>query len=68
MKLPKLTITEAMIIEGALKQIEQRLRRIEVASPICRHSKRKHQLNKKYRYFVRLHAELVKKLQTMPGY
>lgn len=64
----KAKITEEMIIEGAIKQVEQRLRRMEVASTICRHSKRKKQLNKKYRYFVHLHAELIKRLQALPGY
>lgn len=68
MNIPKITITEAIILEGAIKQIEQRLRQIEVAFPICRHSKRKNRLNKKYRYFVHIHTELIKRLQALPGY
>lgn len=68
MNMSKITITEEMLLEGAIKQIEQRLRRMEVASTICRHSKRKNQLNKKYRYFVHFHSELIKRLQALPGY
>lgn len=64
----KVKVTEEMMLKGTIKQVELRLRRMEVASTICRHSKRKKQLNKKYRYFVHLHAELVKRLQALPGY
>lgn len=64
----KIKITEEMMLEAAIKQIEQRLRVIEVALPICRHSKRKHQIKKMQRKLVHVHMHLTKRLLQLPGY
>lgn len=68
MRLPKIIITKAMILESAIKQVEQRLRELDIALSICRHSKRKHQTKKIQRKLIHVHAELVKRLQSTPGH
>lgn len=64
----KIRITEAKVVESAIKRIEQRLRELDVALSICHHSKRKHQTKKIQRKLIHVHTELVKRLQSMPGY